>query len=149
MTDSLTAAAYREQHGGYEDEHELQQAVCETLDLHGVPFYAIPNGQYRPGQRPEAGIQKGVPDLCIPVLGHIWDDRASVRRLRGALYIELKQPKRYTREEQRAWLDALTEAGNACKVCRSVEDVLSLWRRYSGHPGTERLTKDDLWPEQR
>src|SRR5436190_19296296 len=31
---------------------------------------AIPNGQYRPGQRLEAGTRKGFPDLIVPIARH-------------------------------------------------------------------------------
>jgi len=135
MANRMTAAEYREAHKGYDSERDLQKAVCEWLDAQGVPYYAIPNGQYRPGQRPEAGMQKGVPDLCIPV---------PTERF-GALYIELKRPKRYTRPKQRKWLDRLTDAGNACAVCRSVDDVADTVREYQGGTISEQV----LWPTQR
>jgi len=133
MSEPISASKYRAQHGA--TEREIQQAVCEYLDAQGVPFYPVPNGQYRPGQRPEAGMQKGVPDLCIPVSS---DDY-------GALYIELKRPGRYTRPAQREWLDRLTDAGNACVVCRSVDDVADVVGKYLAGV----IIPDDLWPTQR
>lgn len=133
MSEPISASEYRAVHGA--TEREIQQAVCEYLDAQGVPYYAVPNGQYRPGQRPEAGMQKGVPDLCIPVPS---DDY-------GALYIELKRPGRYTRPAQRKWLDRLTSAGNACTVCRSVDGVADTVQEYLD--GT--IMPGDLWPKKR
>ena len=144
----MTAAEFRRQHKGHDSERDLQAAVCGALSRMGVPHYAIPNGQYRPGEAPEPGLQKGVPDLCIPIQGVLYDE--DDYRAVGALYIELKQPERYTRKTQRAWLDRLTATGNACAVCRSVDEVVTLWQRYIGSPpSAKKLTKDDLWPEQR
>jgi hypothetical protein len=133
MSEPIPASEYRAKHGA--TERQIQKAVCQYLDAHGVPYYAVPNGQYRPGQRPEAGMQSGVPDLCIPVR----------TEAHGALYIELKRPKRYTRPEQRQWLDCLTDAGNACTVCRSVDEVAHVVREYLDGV----IMRDDLWPTQR
>ena len=133
MPDTISAQDYRTAHGA--SEREIQRAVCQYLDALGVTYYAVPNGQYRPGQAKEAGMQKGVPDLCIPV----------PRGGYGALYIEMKKPGRYTRKSQRAWLDRLREEGNACAVCRSVDEVQYIWEEYR----RETLGERDLWPDQR
>ena len=139
MPETMTAAEFRRQHKGYDSERKLQQAVCDELDLHDVAYFAIPNGQMRTGHAMEPGMQSGVPDLCIPVPT---DEYAG-------LYVEMKQPGKYTRPSQREWLSDLTAEGYACRVCRSVDEVLTLYWKYIGHPGTERLTEYDLWPEQR
>lgn len=135
VSESMTAAEFRAQHKGHDSERDLQRAVCEWLDVQDVVYYAVPNGQYRPGQAMEAGLQKGVPDLCIPVPTDEY----------GGLYIELKQPKRYTRKSQREWLDRLTDLGHACRVCRSVDEVEDVVRAYR----SDRIEAEALWPHQR
>jgi len=135
MSEQMSADEFRKQYKGHDSERDLQRAVCEWLDAQGVTYFAIPNGQMRSGQAMEPGLQKGVPDLCIPV---------PTERF-GALYIELKQPGSYTRKSQRRWLDWLTSDGNACTVCRSVDDVIHTVREYMD--GT--IDEDALWPHQR
>ena len=148
MSEQMTAAEFRAEHKGHDSERELQAAVCEWMDVQGVTYFAIPNGQYRPGQRPEVGMQAGVPDLCIPQPSSIWGDGADKARypeMAGALYIELKTKTGRLRDEQIEWLDRLTDAGNACTVCRSIDDVIDTVREYMG--GT--IDDDVLWPHQR
>lgn len=55
-------------------EHQEQAALFEWSCYHyglypefELGFWAIPNGQYRPGQRMESGTKKGVPDIQIAV----------------------------------------------------------------------------------
>ena len=135
MTDTMTAAEFREQHKGYETERDLQRAACQWMDAKGMAYFAVPNGQMRSGQAMEPGLQSGVPDLCVPIPTGTY----------GSLYIELKQPGKYTRKEQREWLSRLVDLGHACAVCRSLDDVIHLVSEYLG----DTLDPTDLWPEQR
>ena len=93
-------------------EYEMQQEVVRLAAeaaLH-IPEYgllfAVPNGQYRRGQRPEAGMRAGVPDLCLP----------AARGGYHGMFIELKVGRNKTSASQRAWLDALRDQGYYCIV---------------------------------
>jgi len=131
----MTAAEFRAQHKGHDSERDLQRAVCEWLDVQGIPCFAVPNGQMRSGQAMEPGLKKGVPDLCIPIKTKTY----------GSLWVELKQPNEYTRKAQRTWLDRLTDLGHACRVCRSVDEVEDVVRAYRA----DRIEAEKLWPHQR
>ena len=135
MTDTMTAAEFQAEHGGPKNERQLQKNVCQWLDAADVPHFAVPNGQMRSGQAMEPGLQSGVPDLCVPI--------PTARY--GSLYIELKQPGKYTRKEQREWLSRLVDLGHACAVCRSLDDVIHLVSEYLD----DTLDPTDLWPDQR
>lgn len=131
----MTAAAFQDKYGQAKNERQLQKNVCKWLDAADIPYFAVPNGQMRAGQAMEPGMQKGVPDLCIPLPTESYP----------SLYIELKQPRKYVRKSQQEWLDDLTDLGHACTVCRSLDDVIATVREY------QHGTIDDkaLWPHQR
>lgn len=147
MSDTVTAQEYQAQHGGHDTEYDLQKEVCRKLDVINVPYFAIPNGQYRPGQRQEAGMQKGVPDLCVPVSSRVYNTDTEEWQPVGALYIELKRDGEYTRPAQQNWLDGLVKSGNVCAVCRSTFSLVYLVDDYL----EEKLQHDDdrLWPHGR
>lgn len=94
-------------------EHEHQKAIfgwAEALrqnhdELHML--FAIPNGQYRDGQRMEAGLKSGVPDmmLAVPRNGH------------AGLFIELKRGDRKPTMNQRVWIKRLRAANFRVEVC--------------------------------
>lgn len=93
-------------------EREMQAAViveCDrrarTRPIWGTLF-AIPNGQYRKGQRMEPGLRPGVPDLFFPVAMHGYH----------GLFIELKVGDYKPTAVQQAWMRALQDAGYYCKV---------------------------------
>ncbi len=111
-TQKITPEEYR----ATASERSIQEAVINWCQWKGYLVYAVPNGQYRRGERPEPGLQRGVPDLCVPVARIDPETRAVF----GALYIELKRPGGRVRKEQEAWLKALRQAGNRAVVCYSV-----------------------------
>jgi hypothetical protein len=119
-------------------EHDMQSALFELCAYHEkqrpplAMIYATPNGQYRPGQRPEPGMKSGVPDITLP-----W----AASGYHG-LYLELKAPGKYPRPEQREWLENLRAAGYAARVARSVDEAWSLITVYLD--GTlDPLSEDD------
>lgn len=120
---------YRER---YTKEKHIQRFLCEWLEYTRWKYFAVPNGQYRRGQRPEAGMQSGVPDLMIPEPTTDW----------AGLFIELKTPGNYPRKEQREWLQALKDRGYATVVCRSVDEGQHKIRAYMN----EELHEEDQWP---
>lgn len=108
-------------------EHDLQAAViakCDELSIMCVEYgliFAIPNGQYRQGQRMEPGLKKGVPDLFLPVARHGYH----------GLYIELKCGANKPSREQLRWLDLLRGEGYRCMVIwDSVDAVMDAITDY-------------------
>lgn len=95
----------------WRNEHEFQRAVIAMCDRLGGLYalvYAIPNGQVRPGQRVEAGLRAGMPDLCLPV--------PSASGEYHALFIELKITGGNLSQAQKDKLFDLRNAGNKCVV---------------------------------
>jgi hypothetical protein len=107
-------------------EYSEQAALFEWAELQGnmTPelklLFAIPNGQYRKGQRPEAGLKAGVPDLMLPV--H--------RSLHHGLFIEMKHGRGALRQEQVEWLEALTGQGYKTAVCYGFEEARAVIEGY-------------------
>jgi hypothetical protein len=50
-------------------EHQEQVALCRWLDLHGIPYLAIPNGGRRDlveaARLKAEGVKRGAPDLLV------------------------------------------------------------------------------------
>jgi hypothetical protein len=111
-------------------ERELQQAILDwyaaQIQLRNLAdcdvLMAIPNGQYRPGQRPEPGMRPGVPDLFLPV----------ARRGYYGLWLELKWGQNRPTPEQEAWLARLQKLNHCCAVVRSLEEAQELLSWYMG-----------------
>jgi hypothetical protein len=88
-------------------EYEMQEEVIQRCDEKAVeqPLWgevlAIPNGQYRRGQRMEPGLRSGVPDLAIFVARH---------RKHGC-FIELKVSPYKQSENQLLWQKRLRSRG--------------------------------------
>lgn len=64
-------------------------------------LHAIPNGQYREGERPEAGLTSGVPDVCLPYPMRHWH----------GFYGELKVGTNTTSSEQDEMIKDLRNNG--------------------------------------
>ena len=109
-----------------ESEHEVQKALfqwaeAQSAHTHALSLlYAIPNGQYRPGQRPEPGIQSGVPDLCLPVPSPPYH----------GLYLELKRDGGRLRDNQKDWLHELRGYGYAARVAYGFEEAKTTLEQY-------------------
>lgn len=99
----------RDEQAALFDWAELQGNITPELKL----LFAIPNGQYRKGQRPEAGLKSGVPDLFLPV--H--------RGLHHGLFVEMKHGRNKPTDEQVGWLEALAGEGYKTAVCYSFEEA--------------------------
>jgi hypothetical protein len=111
---------------GQPSERELQQALIEWADHQPGPaqmLFAVPNGQYRPGQAPEPGLRAGVPDLCLP-----WHDPDD-----GVLFIELKVGSNSTTSAQDEWIGDLIAAGNTVKICRRLDDAIEIIQDHITH----------------
>jgi hypothetical protein len=121
---TYTAEEWREEEGP--SERELQQALVEWARMQPSEaslLYAVPNGQYRPGQAPEPGLKPGVPDLCLPVPS----------REHGALYLELKVGSNTTTDAQEEMIEKLRAAGNRVVVCRELQNAMNTIREYLSH----------------
>ena len=112
-------------------ESQEQQSLFEWAKLlqHKYPairlMYHIPNEGARSaatGARMRAeGLRRGVPDICLPV----------ARGPYHALYIELKRRAGgRLSDDQRAWIDALNDAGNRAVVCRGWDEARQKIEQY-------------------
>ena len=92
------------------DEHEIQKAICEYLDIRKICYWAVPNGGKRSkseaGRLKAEGVKSGVPDLCL-----IYD---------GMYYgLEVKKPatstpKGYLSKNQKILADKIYELLPLC-----------------------------------
>ena len=122
-----TPAARQLVQAGVHDEYTLQAAVIEAcneralIDDRWADIYANANGQYRPGQRMEAGLKKGVPDLFLPVPSGPYH----------GMYIELKWQDNKPKPSQVEWLRRLRRRGYKCVVVwDNVQDVIAAIHSY-------------------
>ena len=83
-------------------------------------LFAVPNGQYRKGQRKEAGMKAGVPDVALMV----------ARSGYNGLFLELKSKRGTVRDSQRLWLERLREQGYAACVVRSLDEAWTTLSDY-------------------
>lgn len=111
-------------------EHEMQRRVFELADseIFSDPrfamLFAVPNGQYRAGLRPEPGIKRGVPDLFFAVPSGPYH----------GLFIELKVGRNMPSDAQKDWIARLTARGYYCAIVR--EDavaVIEIIKDYLAH----------------
>jgi hypothetical protein len=120
----MTAAEYR-QSEGQPSERQLQESIVQWAEVQGGAaslLHAIPNGQYRPGQRREPGMTPGIPDLCLPV-----PDREGRH-----LYIELKVGSNTLTDAQEKQIRRLREHGNRVEVCRRLDEAIEVIREHLG-----------------
>ncbi len=114
-------------------EAETQQAIFEWAmwNQNLVPelemMYAVPNGQYRPGQRLEPGTRSGVPDICLPV----------PRGDYHGMYLELKVGKNRATESQVWWLDNLKAQGYYTVCAHGFDTAIAAIERYLSLPAAE------------
>ena len=88
-------------------------------------LYHCPNGADRhpavAAKLKKQGVKPGVPDLFLPV----------ARGTAHGLYIEMKRQKGgRVSEDQKAWMDALTQQGYVCVVARGAEEACDVIWRY-------------------
>lgn len=106
-------------------EREEQERVIAWADNHPVAhvLHAIPNGQYRKGQRLEPGLRPGVPDLFLPIASDGYH----------GLYIELKRTVAWKVDDfQRLWIDKLRANGYQAVICRGADMAIAQIETYLG-----------------
>ena len=88
-------------------------------------IFAIPNGQYRPGQRLEVGVKSGIPDLMLPV---------RVGKYAG-LFIEMKtRTGGKLSKVQKEWISYLNWAGYIAISCNGADMAISVITQYYKDP---------------
>ncbi len=96
-------------------EYCMQSVVFERCAMLAALYpeyslvFAVPNGQFRPGQRMEAGLKAGVPDIFWPV----------ARGGYHGMFIELKVGRNPLQQKQQQWIDRLEMEGFFCVVVRN------------------------------
>lgn len=91
-------------------------------------LYHCPNGADRhpavAAKLKKQGVKPGVPDLFLPV----------ARGTAHGLYIEMKRQKGgRVSEDQKAWMEALTQQGYVCVVARGAEEACDvIWHYLEG-----------------
>ena len=91
-------------------------------------LYHCPNGADRhpavAAKLKKQGVKPGVPDLFLPV----------ARGTAHGLYIEMKRQKGgRVSEDQKAWMEALTQQGYACVVAHGAEEACDvIWHYLEG-----------------
>lgn len=107
-------------------EHDLQAAViaeCDRRALHNPAWgmvAAIPNGQYRKGQRVEPGLRAGLPDLVVLLPRHGY----------GAAFIELKYGSNKPSQLQMEWVRKLQEVGYWAGVYWTFDETMAFLEWY-------------------
>ena len=116
------------------EEHEIQKAICEYLDIRGVCYWAVPNGGKRSkaeaGRLKAEGVKSGVPDLTVVHDGMYYG-------------LEVKKPitstpKGYLSKAQKERIKQIEDVGfGEVEVVYSVADVI-LWLNTKLNYETER-----------
>lgn len=108
-------------------EHEMQESLFAEIDLRAnqdaryAKIFAVPNGQYRPGQRMEPGLRAGAPDILwlLPACGYY------------GLAMELKVGKNKPTEVQSEWLQWLSDRNYfTCVVYNDPGEAMGILKRY-------------------
>lgn len=117
-------------------EHSLQLAMFEWAAYSTGRYpplemlHCIPNGQYRKGQRLEAGVKKGIPDTFLPYASQGYH----------GLYIELKWGKNKLSKHQKEVIAKLRKNGYRVEVCYTLEAIIKVIEDYLQDYDTTRFT---------
>lgn len=112
--DHVSASVARVAQSQRLSEHAMQAAIIEECDRRAIEqpewglVAAIPNGQFRRGQRMEAGLRSGLPDLVV----------FAARHSRHGCFVELKIRPNDLSDSQRFWQRRLRVEGYICEVVR-------------------------------
>lgn len=108
-------------------EYDMQASVIAECDLRANQdprwglVMAIPNGQYRKGQRMEPGLRAGAPDLFLPVARHGFH----------GLWLELKVGRNKQTASQAKWAGDLSALGYFYTVvCDYPAEAVRILRWY-------------------
>lgn len=114
-------------------EHDLQKSIIAECDLRANQdprwglLMAIPNGQYRKGQRMEPGLRPGIPDLFLPVAR----EATKAHPAYHGMWMELKVGRNGLTGEQERWMRFLKEQGYyTCYIRDHASAAISLFEWY-------------------
>ena len=102
-------------------ESEIQKQIIKYLDLKGIYYFSVPNelggkgkaAMIRTRKLKGMGLKSGVADLVVLLPGE-------------ALFLEVKQPKKYQRPSQKEFEEIVSDLGFRYYVVRSLEDVVEV-----------------------
>lgn len=131
------------------EEHQIQVAVFQWINLQKEIYpalknaYAIPNGGSRneieAGNLKAEGVKAGVLDVCLAYPSKDFHGLYIEHKTKKGqltkdkpIYIENTKIVRYIREGQETWFKRLQDAGYCCKVSRSVDESIEIFKWYLG-----------------
>jgi hypothetical protein len=106
-------------------EREEAATLVAWLRLRGLPFHHSPNetgsdpyARRRAVRMKREGTSPGFPDYTVVTKS-------------GVIYIELKRTKgSSTSPEQRAWIEALNQAGSPAYIARGAEEAIDIISKH-------------------
>lgn len=106
-------------------EEAEQAAVIDYCAIKNIPVVHIPNeGKRSPSygaKLKRMGLKKGFPDLFFPI----------PRGGYHGLFIEMKYGKGKLSDDQKEWLQSLSDSGYACYVCYGADEAIRIIKNYS------------------
>ena len=105
-------------------EHHIQVAICQYLDLVKIPFFSIPNGGMRnvivAKKLKAEGVKAGVADLFLMIPNKIFH----------GLFIEVKTPVGRQQTSQKDFEKIAFDSGYCYEVVRSLDDLINCLETY-------------------
>lgn len=105
-------------------EHQIQVAICQYLDLIKIPFFSIPNGGMRnvivAKKLKAEGVKAGVADLFLMIPNKIFH----------GLFIEVKTPVGRQQPSQKDFEKIAFDSGYCYEVVRSLDDLINCLETY-------------------
>lgn len=106
------------------NEHQIQVAMCQYLDLIKIPYFAIPNGSLRniivAKKLKAEGVKAGVADLFLMLPNKIFH----------GLFIEVKTPVGRQQPSQKDFEKIAFDSGYCYEVVRSLDDLINCLETY-------------------
>ena len=106
------------------NEHQIQVAMCQYLDLIKIPYFAIPNGSLRniivAKKLKAEGVKAGVADLFLMIPNKIFH----------GLFIEVKTPAGRQQPSQKDFEKIAFDSGYCYEVVRSLDDLIQCLETY-------------------
>ena len=105
-------------------EHHIQVAICQYLDLVKIPFFAVANGGMRniivAKKLKAEGVKAGVADLFLMIPNKIFH----------GLFIEVKTPVGRQQPSQKDFEKIAFDSGYCYEVVRSLDDLINCLETY-------------------
>ena len=106
------------------NEHQIQVAMCQYLDLIKIPYFAIPNGSLRniivAKKLKAEGVKAGVADLFLMIPNKIFH----------GLFIEVKTSVGRQQPSQKDFEKIAFDSGYCYEVVRSLDDLIQCLETY-------------------